>query len=130
MPESNELLPQVVVDTSVIIDFHLGGLLPNLFELPFRFLAPDAIIAELQGPEGAEVMILGLSKHELSMNQLLEVMRLSPKHTRVSLNDLQAFVLARDLEITLLTGDDQRWATARHGAGERRWCAWHIVVTG
>ena len=41
---------QMVIDTSVILDFHLGGLLPKLFALPYRFLAPDAIVAELQDP--------------------------------------------------------------------------------
>lgn len=105
MPEPNELPPKIVVDTSVIIDFYLGGLLPSLFELPFHFLAPDVIIAELQDPKGVAVMILGLHGHELSVSQLLEVRGLSPKNTKVSLNDLQAFVLARDLGAMLLTSD-------------------------
>ena len=106
----------LVIDTNVIVDFHLGGLLSRLFELPYRFLTPDAILDELQDPAGAHVVTLGLHPQTLSGEHLLAVMGLARDHRRVSLNDLQAFVLARTLSATLLTGDGALRALAQaHG---------------
>lgn len=95
----------MVIDTSVILDFHRGELLPSLFELPYCFLAPDTIISELKRPPGLFVSVLGLHPYSLTGEQVLSATRLRNEHRGLSVADLHAFVLARALGLTLLTGD-------------------------
>lgn len=94
-----------VLDSNVPIDFHWGGLLEALFALPFDFLAPDVIVAELEVPDGQELLALGLQSISLSGEEVSEVMTLAARHRRPSVNDLFALVLARTRGATLLTGD-------------------------
>ncbi|NPV68450.1 MAG: DUF3368 domain-containing protein [Anaerolineae bacterium] len=94
-----------IADTNIIIDLYQGGILAHLFQLPFQFAAPDVIVAELQDPEGAQVELMGMARLSLEPRQLIEVITLSRQYPRISVNDLQAFVLARDRKATLLTGD-------------------------
>jgi len=97
--------PTCIADINVIIDMYLGGILARLFELPLQFAAPDVIIAELQDPDGAQVELMGMVRLSLEPHQLVEVMELSRQYPRVSVSDLQAFVLARDRKAMLVTGD-------------------------
>jgi predicted nucleic acid-binding protein len=48
---------------------------------------------------------LGLQIRTMSGKQVLDVVTLRQQHARLSANDLFAYVPARDLEATLLTGD-------------------------
>lgn len=36
--------PLFVVDTNVLLDFHCGGALTRLFELPLTLVAPDVLV--------------------------------------------------------------------------------------
>jgi predicted nucleic acid-binding protein len=36
-----------IIDTNILIDLHHGNALDALFQLPYLFIAPDVIIAEL-----------------------------------------------------------------------------------
>ena len=94
-----------VVDTSVIIDLHTGQILNPFFVIPYRFVTPDAIIAELLEPEGTLLIEFGLQSEELSSVQVLEVMRLRATYRHPSVNDLFALVLAKGLIAPLLTND-------------------------
>ncbi len=94
-----------VVDTSVIIDLHTGQILNPFFALLYRFVTPDAIIAELLEPEGALLIEFGLQSEELSSVQILEVMRFRATYRHPSVNDLFALVLAKGLTAPLLTND-------------------------
>lgn len=94
-----------VVDTSVIIDLHTGKVLASFFKLPYRFVTPDAIIAELLEPEGKLLIEFGLRQEELLGVQILEVMRLTSAYRQPSVNDLFALVLAKGLYAPLLTND-------------------------
>jgi predicted nucleic acid-binding protein len=94
-----------IVDANILIDLHVGGLLQELFRLPFRLAAPDVIIAELDEPDGEMLVEYGLESGELTSDQVLEVMALLARNRSVSANDLFALVLARVQRATLLTGD-------------------------
>lgn len=94
-----------VVDTSVIVDVHIGQILASFFKLPYRFVTPDAIIAELLEPEGKLLIEFGLRQEELSSIQILEVMQLTSAYRQPSVNDLFALVLAKGLHVPLLTND-------------------------
>lgn len=94
-----------VVDTSLLIDLYIGKIMLDFFKLPFDFVAPDVIIAELHEPNGKLLMKLGLQQRELTGDQILEVIQLRKQYLQPSVNDLFALVLARILKATLLTND-------------------------
>jgi hypothetical protein len=86
--------PLCIVDANILIDLHVGGLLQELFCLPFRLAAPDVTIAELEEPDGEMLVGYGLESVELTGDQVLEVMALLPRSRSVSTNDLFSLVLA------------------------------------
>jgi predicted nucleic acid-binding protein len=94
-----------VVDTSLIIDLYVSKIITHLFKLPYNFIAPDVIIAELHEPGGPLLIKLGLKQGELEGDQIIEILRLRTEYNRPSVNDLFALVLARTLKAILLTND-------------------------
>jgi hypothetical protein len=102
MPDSR---PVYVLDANILIDLHVGGLIEDLFRLPFRLVTPDVIVAELWEPDGETLMKYGLEKEELSSAEVQKIVSLRDKYLHVSVNDLFALVLARALQATLVTGD-------------------------
>ncbi|MDY7078868.1 MAG: DUF3368 domain-containing protein [Chloroflexota bacterium] len=97
--------PLYIVDANILIDLYVGGLIQECFSLPYRFVAPDVVIAELQEPDGHTLTTYGLQSAELSGEQVLEIMALRVRHLALSAEDLFALVLARTLQVPLLTGD-------------------------
>jgi predicted nucleic acid-binding protein len=109
--------PLCIVDANILIDLHVGGLLRELFRLPFRLAASDVIVAELDEPGGEMLVGYGLESMELTGDQVLEVAALRARYRSVSANDLFALVLARVQKATLLTGDRHLTGVAdREGA--------------
>ena len=100
-----DYLSKCVVDTSILIDMHIGKIMVHFFKLPYHFIAPDVIIAELHEPNGTLLLKLGLEQGELTGDQIIEVLQLRKQYNRPSVNDLFALVLAKVLEATLLTND-------------------------
>ena len=100
-----DYLSRCVVDTSIIIDLHIGKIMTHFFKLPYHFIAPDVIIAELHEPSGTLLLELGLQQGELTSDQIVEVLQLRKQYNRPSVNDLFALVLAQVLKATLLTND-------------------------
>jgi len=96
---------QLILDASAIIDLYLGDALGTFLETPYRFAAPDQIIAELLDPAGEVVVMMGVSRVALSSAQVLESLALKSQYPRLSSGDAQAFLLARDADAMLLTGD-------------------------
>ncbi|MBC7345411.1 MAG: DUF3368 domain-containing protein [Clostridia bacterium] len=94
-----------VTDTNIWIDLHHGRLVAQLFELHYKFVAPDVIIAELDEPPGHFLLSLGLQQCSLSGEQVAQVESLAKKYRGPSPKDLFALVLAKDLKAILLTGD-------------------------
>jgi predicted nucleic acid-binding protein len=109
-------LPACVVDTSVLIDLHVGRLLKPVFQLPLFLMAPDVLIAELQEPRGDLLVDYGLTRIELSGDEVQEVYRLATLYRGPSVNDLFALVAAKTMGALLLTGDRHlREAAEREG---------------
>lgn len=98
-------LSKCVVDTSLLIDLHLGKIIVKLFELPYSFIAPDVIIAEAQTLDTEMLIKKGLQKSELTGEQVLKVLQLKAQHRHPSVNDLFALVTAQSMNAVLLTGD-------------------------
>jgi predicted nucleic acid-binding protein len=98
-------VPVCVVDTSVLIDLHVGRLLRLVFQLPLFLMAPDVLIAELHEPDGELLLDYGLARIELSGDDVREVSRLAARYRGPSVNDLFALAAARTMGAFLLTGD-------------------------
>jgi hypothetical protein len=98
-----DYLSKYVVDTSILIDVYIGKILTQFFTLPYTFVAPDVIIAELHEPKGEILLALGLQQKDLTGEQVKEVIRLRKYYRKPSVNDLFALVLAQILAAPLLT---------------------------
>lgn len=98
-------LSKCVVDTSLLIDLHVGKIIVKLFELPYSFIAPDVIIAEAQTIDAKTLIRYGLQKSELVGEQILKVLQLKAQHRHPSVNDLFALVTAQSMNAVLPTGD-------------------------
>jgi predicted nucleic acid-binding protein len=94
-----------VIDASVIIDLHNGGILKRLVDLPFDLVMPDIVLAEHQSPSFDEVLSLGICVEELSGTLVQQVAELASQNRKLSMQDLFAFVLARHHGCSLVTGD-------------------------
>ncbi len=95
----------LVTDTNIWIDLENGGILIEVFQLPYRFLIPDFAIPELIRPRWETLEVLGLKVHELPAEQVVELVQLRQANRSLSIIDLAAFLLAKMLDATLLTGD-------------------------
>ncbi len=95
----------LVTDTNIWIDLENGGILIEVFHLPYQFLISDFAIPELTRPRWETLEVLGLRAHELPAEQVVELVQLRQTYINLSIVDLAAFLLARMLDATLLTGD-------------------------
>jgi hypothetical protein len=95
----------LITDTNIWIDLENGGILVEVFRLPYRFLTPDFAIPELIRPGWETLHGLGLEAHELLAEQVVELVQLRQTYRNLSIIDLAAFLLAKTLNGTLLTGD-------------------------
>lgn len=96
-----------VTDASILFDVVNGGIIHEMFQLPFIFLTSDLIADfELQNPPFSEFHTEGLRKKELSKIQSAEVRVIRNSQKNLSIYDISAFILARDQKIILLTGDE------------------------
>lgn len=99
-------LPSVLVtDTNIWIDLENGGILAEVFHLPYQFLTTDFAIPEFIHPRWQTLQALGLEVRELDPERIRELVNLGQVHKSLSITDLAAFLLAKTLEATLLTGD-------------------------
>jgi len=99
-------LPSVLVtDTNIWIDLENGKILANVFQLPYQFFTTDFAVEEFVHPGWAALQDLGLQIHGLEPEYVLELVQLRQAHRQLSIIDLAAFLLARALEASLVTGD-------------------------
>jgi predicted nucleic acid-binding protein len=96
-----------VTDASVLFDAVNGGIVHEMFRLPFIFITSNLIAErELKTPPFSEFEPLGLKKEELSGPQIGAMARIRNSHKTLSIYDISAFILARDQELILLSSDD------------------------
>ena len=100
-------LSVLVSDTNIWIDIENGGILIEVFKLPYKFVIPDLATAELKRPGWETLVVLGLEVQELIGKQTLELVQLRQQHKALSIIDFAAFLLAKSLDATLLTGESQ-----------------------
>jgi predicted nucleic acid-binding protein len=107
-----------VTDATLWIDLQAGGVVEKAFALPYTWLAPDLVLAELLDLPATELTTAGLHGYELSGAQLLEVIRLRAVYPGLSAADVAALVTARVSGAILVTGDSHlRRAADAEGVG-------------
>lgn len=94
-----------VIDTSVLIDLDQGVVLRSFFSLPFRFIVPDLLLAELKRPDPSSLTTLGLEVVHLTGEEVRRVYDIRAEIPRLSAPDTAAFVTAEAHGSLLLTGD-------------------------
>jgi hypothetical protein len=97
--------PALVTDTNIWIDLENGGIVAEVFRLPYQFVVPDFAILELRRPRWETLAAFGLDAHGLQAEQVAELARLRQTRRNLSVTDLAAFLLAHSLGAALLTGD-------------------------
>lgn len=106
----------LVTDTNIWIDLKNGDVLEKVFSLPANFILSVFASQEFHEDLWTLLLNLGARAEELDTVQIIEVYRLRQNIHSVSIYDLSALVLARDLSAVLLTGDDPlRRCAVGHG---------------
>ena len=102
----------LVTDTNIWIDLDNGGILDDVFRLPYDFFIPDIATRELIRPPWKILQALGLDLKELAADQMIELAQLRLSHRYLSVIDLASFLLVRSLDAILLTGDSRLYEMA------------------
>jgi len=102
----------LITDTNIWIDLDNGGILVDVFRLPYQFLTPDIAAREFIKPRWQTLQALGFVFQELLADQVIELAQLRLSHRNLSAIDLASFLLAKSLHATLLTGDSRLFELA------------------
>lgn len=96
-----------VTDASILFDAIKGGILHEMFQLPFDFITSDLIAdKELKNPPFSEFEKEGLRKEELAGSQIGMIRQIRSSQKTLSIYDISAFLIAQDQNLILLTGDE------------------------
>lgn len=98
-------MKKIILDTSVCIDLHHGGLLKSTLQLPYQFVLPDVMIAELKEPTGALLLKLGCKEEGIPGEEMSSVFEMREKYSAPSFKDLLALLIAKKNSCDLITGD-------------------------
>lgn len=96
-----------VVDANILVDLNNGNVLPLLFRLPIEATTPGPVLDEMVIPSQAALLQLGLLRAGMSLEQLQEAADQHAQEPRLSLGDWAAFIVVRDENLVLLTGDQR-----------------------
>lgn len=114
----------LVTDANVLIDYLVGELVAELFDLDCRLAIPDVLFAEELESHHSELIDLGLELLSLSSAAIERTAGLASSHRRVSRNDLLALALAEQERGILLTGDAALRRAARSEGVEVHGSLW------
>jgi hypothetical protein len=74
------MLQLLISDTNIIIDFEDGGLINELFQLPYRFAVPDILYAEELEACHGHLLGLGLQQRELNPESMAYALQLVERY--------------------------------------------------
>ncbi|NVK41151.1 MAG: PIN domain-containing protein [Oceanospirillaceae bacterium] len=95
----------LISDTNVIIDLEEGGLIAELFALPYTFAVPDILFYEELDEQHCHLLDMGLILKELSEQSMGYALKLVDQYRGPSTNDCLALALAKQEGCPLITGD-------------------------
>lgn len=95
-----------VIDASILLDFIEGEIFKTLFCLSLKFSTSDIVADEIsRSYSPSELRDFGLEILALEAEQVLEIVTLQAGHTELSPNDLSLYILARERDSFLISGD-------------------------
>lgn len=95
----------LISDANILIDLEDGGLITEMFKLPFQFRVPDMLFADELEENHGYLLEHGLQLGELAPAFMAEAEVLTSKYKKPSRYDCFALALAKQEECPLLTGD-------------------------
>ncbi len=95
----------LVTDTNIWIDLLHGDILEEVFHLPYQFCTSDFARQEFRSIHPDQLEDWGLQFQELAGEYVLEITRIQQIRPRLSIPDVAALILARNLGAILITGD-------------------------
>lgn len=95
----------LISDANILIDLEEGGLLKQLFDLPYEFRVPDILYYEELERQHSYLVDLGLGLGELDERGMQTAFEYTRKYNGPSRNDCFAMALAFQEKCPLLTGD-------------------------
>lgn len=105
MSGSSTTLP-LVIDSCIWIDLAKGGVLEEVFQLPYKIIGPNVLIQEEVRPTNWEKLTnLGLSLIPATSNEVEEISRLDNANRSISFYDASVLELAKRVNGLLLTDD-------------------------
>jgi predicted nucleic acid-binding protein len=96
----------LISDSNILMDAEAGGLLAELFHLPFTFAVPDILFEEELAENFAHLVAMGLQVREMPPEMVMTAERLARLYRRIGGNDRLALALALAERVDLLTGDE------------------------
>lgn len=96
-----------ISDTNIWSHFRHGGLLDELFALPFAFASTDFVLNELPEGEPEQLKALGLIVETLQADAVAALFELTLQHNNSALADVSWYFVAKAKNLPLLTGDAQ-----------------------
>ena len=96
-----------ISDTNIWSHFRHGGLLEELFALPFAFTSTDFVLNELPEGEPEQLKALGLVVETLEGEAVAALFELALQHNNSALADVSCYFVAKAKGLPLLTGDAQ-----------------------
>ena len=114
----------LISDTNIIVDFHEGGILTELFRLSAAIAVSDVMYAEELEHWLPDLPALGLRVLELKEIGVGRAVALARLYRRTSRNDLLALALAEQEGCLLVTGDRDLRDAARREHVEVRGTLW------
>lgn len=98
-------MKSLILDSSVCIDLHHGGLLSVLLRIGYSAVIPDVILSELDDPPGSEFKDLGYGSVSLTGEEVLQIPVLQRQYPKLSVKDAFALKCAIKTSGILLSGD-------------------------
>ena len=106
----------LISDANVLIDMDVGGLLEQMFQLPYTFQISDMLFVDELESHHPELLGYGLQLAELDTDHMREAFELVDRYADPSRYDCFSLALAKQKSCPLLTGDRAlRNAASREG---------------
>lgn len=113
-----------ISDTNIWSHFRHGGLLEELFALPFAFASTEFVLDELLAGEAEQLKALGLVVETLESDAVTALFNLKVQHNNSALADVSCYYVAKEKGLPLLTGDGQLREQATKDGVEVRGALW------
>ncbi|WP_218149434.1 hypothetical protein [Marinospirillum celere] len=102
------MLQLLISDTNILIDLEEGGLINELFQLPYQFAVPDILFAEELEAHHNHLLAKGLQQRELTPESMDYALQLVEHYSGPSTNDCLALALARQGKARAVPTDNRR----------------------